>query len=68
MDIGEEEPEMPGCIDPHPRATRWLQVAVQGIAEEEVPWYELVTLLMSGAEGASPHGLAVEHQGVWGGG
>ena len=30
---------------------RWLQVAVQGIAEEEVPRYELVTPLTSGAEG-----------------
>ena len=26
---------------------------VQGIAEEEVPWYELVLLLMSGAEGTT---------------
>ena len=39
------------CIDPHWRATHWLQVAVQGIAKEEVPWYELVTSLTSGAEG-----------------
>ena len=38
------------CIDPDSRAMHWLQVAVQGIAEE-VPWYELVTLLMSGVEG-----------------
>ena len=38
------------CIDPHWRATCWLQVAVQGIAEE-VPWYELVTPLTSGVEG-----------------
>ena len=28
-------------------------MAVQGIAEEEVPWYELVIPLMSGAEGAA---------------
>ena len=27
-------------------------MAVQGIAEEEVPWYELVTPLTSGVEGA----------------
>ena len=39
------------CINPHWRATHWLQVAVQGIAKEEVPWYELVTPLMLGAEG-----------------
>ena len=39
------------CIDPHWRATCWFQVAVQGITEEEVPWYELVTQLTSGAEG-----------------
>ena len=51
VDIGEEEPEKLECIDPHWRATRWLQVAVQGIAKEEVPWYELVTPLTSGAEG-----------------
>ena len=38
-------------INPHWRATHWLQVAVQGIAKEEVPWYELVILLMSGVEG-----------------
>ena len=40
-------------IDPHWRATRWLQVTVQGIAEEEVPWYKLVIPLMSGAEGTA---------------
>ena len=38
-------------MDPHWRATRWLQVAVQGIAKEEVPWYELVIPLMLGVEG-----------------
>ena len=45
VDIGEELE-----IDPDRRATCWLQVAGQGIAEE-VPWYELVTPLTSGAEG-----------------
>ena len=39
------------CLSAHWRATRWLQVAVQGIAKEEVSWYELVTLLTLGAEG-----------------
>ena len=53
VDVGEEEPEMLECIDPLWRATCWLQVAVQGIAREEVPWYELVTPLMSGAEGTT---------------
>ena len=50
VDVGEKEPEMLECINPHWRAMRWLQVAIQGIAEE-VPWYELVTLLMLGASG-----------------
>ena len=40
------------CIDPW-RTTCWLQVAVQGIADEEVPLYELVTLLMLEAEGVA---------------
>ena len=72
VNIGEEEPETLGCNDPHWTATHWLQVAVQGTAVEEVPWYELVTRLMSGVEGAAlslaKHllSLAVEHQGVWG--
>ena len=39
-------------INPHWRATRWLQVMVQGITKE-VPWYKLVLPLMSGAEGAA---------------
>ena len=51
VDVGEEEAEMLESIDPHWRATRWLQVVVQGIAKEEVSWYELVILLMLGAEG-----------------
>ena len=44
VDVGEEEAEMLESIDPQWRATRWLQMAVQGITEEEVPWYELVIL------------------------
>ena len=50
VDIGKEEPETLEDIDPHWRAMRWLQVAVQGIAKEEVPWYEyeLVTPLTLG--------------------
>ena len=40
-------------IDPHWRAMRWLQVAMQGITDEEVPWHELVAPLTSGAEGVA---------------
>ena len=50
VDVGEEEAEMLESIDPHWRATRWLQVTVQGIAEEEVPWYELVIPLTLGVK------------------
>ena len=51
VDIGKEEPETLEEIDPHWRAQQWLQVAAQGIMDEEVPWHELLTLLTSGAEG-----------------
>ena len=40
-------------IDSHWRAMCWLQVAIQGIVDKEVPWYELVTPLTSGAEGVA---------------
>ena len=53
VDVGKEEVEMLESIDPHWRATHWLQVVIQGIAKEEVPWYKLVIPLMSGAEGAA---------------
>ena len=53
VDVGEEGPEMLECINLHWRAMCWLQVVVQGIAEEEVPWDELVTPLMLGAEGVA---------------
>ena len=53
MDISEEEPETLEEIDFHWRAQWWLQVATQGIMEEEVPWHELLTPLTSGAEGAA---------------
>ena len=53
VDVGKEEVEMLESIDPQWRATHWLQMAVQGIAEEEVPWCELITPLTSGAEGAA---------------
>ena len=41
VDIGEEE-AMLESIDPTCRATCWLQLAVWGIVEDEVPWYELI--------------------------
>ena len=50
VDISEEE-EMLETVDPTWQTTHWLQLAVQGISDEEVPWYEYVTLLMMGAEG-----------------
>ena len=53
VDVGDEEAEMLESIDPHWRATHWPQMAFQGIAKEEVPWYELVTPLTSGVEGAT---------------
>ena len=53
MDVGEEEAETLESINPHWRATHWLQVTVQGIAEKEVPLYELVLPLTFGAEGAT---------------
>ena len=51
VDISEEEPETLEEIDPYWRAMRWLQVAVQGIRDEEVPWHELFAPLTSGVEG-----------------
>ena len=40
-------------VDPTWRASRWLQLAVQGISDDEVPWYKLITPLMVGAKGAA---------------
>ena len=40
-------------INPHWRAQWWLQVAAQGITDEEVLWHKLLTLLTSGVEGAA---------------
>ena len=40
--IGEEEEETLQNIDTKWRVHRWLQLAVQGITDEEVPWFELV--------------------------
>ena len=35
------------------RASPWLQLVVQGILDDEVPWYELITLPTVGAEDAA---------------
>ena len=53
VDICKQEHETLEEIDPHWRAMCWPQVAVQGITDEEVPWYELVTPLTSGVEGVA---------------
>ena len=53
VDIGKEEPEILEEINPHWRAMQWLQVAIQGITDEEVPWHELVAPLRSGVEGTA---------------
>ena len=48
VDISEEEPKTLEEIDPHWRAKQWLQVAIQGITDEEVLWHGLLTPLTSG--------------------
>ena len=50
IDIGKEQ-EMLETVDPTWQTTHWLQLVVQGISDDEVPWYEYVALLMMGAEG-----------------
>ena len=52
VDIGEEE-EMLETVDPTWRTTRWLQLVVQGISDDEVPWYKLITPLTVGAKGTA---------------
>ena len=52
VDIGEEE-AMLETIDPTWRTTRWLQLVVQGILDDEVPWYELVFPLTVRTEGTA---------------
>ena len=53
MDISEEGPETLVEINASWGAKRWLEVASQGIRDEEVPWHDLLALLMSGAEGTT---------------
>ena len=52
IDIGEEE-ETLETVNPTWRATRWLQLVVQGISDYEVPWYNLVTPLTVGTKGVA---------------
>ena len=52
VDIGEEEAVLK-TIDPTWRTTRWLQLVVQGISDDEVPWYEFIIPLMVGTEGTA---------------
>ena len=52
VDVGEEE-AMLETINPTWRTTHWLQLVVQGISDDKVPWYELVIPLMVGTEGAA---------------
>ena len=49
VDIGEEE-KMLETVNPTWRTTRWLQLMVQGISDDEVPWFELIIPLMVEAE------------------
>ena len=53
IDIGKEEPELLGEIDANWRTKRRLEVATQGIGDEEVLWHDLLVPLMSGAEGTT---------------
>ena len=54
VDISEEK-EMMEMVDPTWRTTCWLQLAVQGISDEEVPWYKYITPLMMGSRAQSSH-------------
>ena len=52
VDVGEEE-VMLETINPTWRTTHWLQLAVQGISDDEVPWYEFDIPLTVGTEGTA---------------
>ena len=52
VDIGEEETTLE-TINPTWRTTCWLQLAVQGISDDKVPWYKLVIPLTVGTEGTT---------------
>ena len=40
-------------VNPTWRTTRWLQLVVQGILDDEVPWFKLIIPLMLGDEGTA---------------
>ena len=50
VDIGEDG-DMLDMVDPTWRTTCWLQLVVQGILDDKVPWYELVIPLTVGTKG-----------------
>ena len=53
LEIGKKEEEMLETVDPTWHTTHLLQLVVQGILNDEVPWYECITPLTSGAEGTA---------------
>ena len=63
VDIGEEG-HMLETVNPTWRTTHWLQLAVQGISDDEVPWYELVIPLTVRTEGVALS-LAKHLLAVW---
>ena len=50
VDVDEEE-GMLETVDPTWRTTHWLQLVVQGISDDKVPWFKLIVPLTVGAEG-----------------
>ena len=54
VDIGEEGDTLE-TVNPTWRTTHWLHLVVQGISDDEVPWYELVIPSMVGTEGQPCH-------------
>ena len=63
VDIGEEGDTLE-MVDPTWRTTRWLQLVVQGISDDEVPWYEFIIPLMVRTEGWALS-LAMHLLAVW---
>ena len=63
VDIGKEE-ETLETIDPTWKTTCWLQLAVQGIPDDEVPWAKCVIPLTVGTEDAAVS-LAKHLLAVW---
>ena len=51
VDLGKEE--MLQNVDPKWWVCHWLQLAVQGISDREMPWFGLVAPLTLGAEGTA---------------